>query len=41
MSKHLANPITRLICFGSAKACTNAGIEGDPEVDGQPGRFLD
>jgi hypothetical protein len=25
MSKHVALPTSRLICFGSAKACTNAG----------------
>jgi hypothetical protein len=33
MSKHAVLPTSRLICFGGAKACTNA-IQGDtPEND--------
>lgn len=39
MSKTLPTPTTRLICFGSAKTATNAGIVGVNELDGQPGRF--
>jgi hypothetical protein len=36
MSKHLETPTSRLICFGGAKACTNAGggtkfLEQDPD----------
>jgi hypothetical protein len=27
MSKHVETPTSRLICFGSAKACTN-GFDG-------------
>jgi hypothetical protein len=34
MSKHVALPTSRLICFGSAKALTNAVDEpGIPEKD--------
>jgi len=34
MSKHLSNPVSRLICLGSAKALTNAHLIGDAE--GEP-----
>jgi len=33
MSKHLSTPISRLVCFGSAKAVTLAGDIGEPEPD--------
>lgn len=33
MSKHLSNPIVRLICMGAAKASTMAVDEGQPEND--------
>lgn len=33
MSKHLSNPTSRLICFGGAKACTNATDVGHDEDD--------
>ena len=35
MSKHLASPLSRLICFGGARALTNAGI-GDDQVEEDP-----
>jgi hypothetical protein len=37
MSKHVSLPTSRLICFGDAKASTNATIVGDPEFDVGPG----
>lgn len=36
MSKHLSVPTSRLICLGSAKACTNAGSGDNDELDGGP-----
>jgi len=41
MSKHLTAPVSRLICFGSARACTNAPegglfIENDQGVKYNP-----
>ncbi len=33
MSKHVATPTSRLICFGGAKACTNTVDIGEPELD--------
>jgi hypothetical protein len=33
MSKHVSLPTSRLICFGGAKACTNAVINGEGEQD--------
>ena len=33
MSKHLSNPVSRLICFGGAKALTLASNVGEPEFD--------
>ena len=33
MSKPVALPTSRLICFGGAKACTNAQIGDTPEND--------
>jgi hypothetical protein len=36
MSKHVETPTSRLICFGGARACTNASggkvPENDPEI---------
>lgn len=34
MSKHLVTPVSRLICLGNAKACTNANGGETPELDG-------
>jgi hypothetical protein len=36
MSKHVALPTSRLICFGGAKALTNANGGDIPENDGGP-----
>lgn len=36
MSKHLSVPTSRLICLGSAKACTNADGGKIDEQDGGP-----
>lgn len=33
MSKHVALPTSRLICFGSAKLSTNAGSGEQDELD--------
>ena len=33
MSKHLSNPVCRLICLGGAKAVTLAGDVGEDEPD--------
>jgi len=36
MSKKLAQPMSRLVCAGNAKACTNAGSGDNDELDGGP-----
>lgn len=33
MSKHVALPTSRLICFGGAKACTNSSSNPDNPED--------
>jgi hypothetical protein len=38
MSKRLEMPETRLICFGSARACTNAGA-GNKFPEDDPGPY--
>ncbi|WP_293397740.1 hypothetical protein [Phenylobacterium sp. RIFCSPHIGHO2_01_FULL_69_31] len=38
MSIHLLTPTSRLICFGSAKACTNATDLGNDEDDPRFGK---
>ena len=37
MSTHLSNPVSRLICLGNAKACTNSAEVGDPEINPKKG----
>jgi hypothetical protein len=39
MSKHAVLPTSRLICFGSAKACTNAA--GGEQNENDPGQLFD
>lgn len=34
MSKHYDLPTSRLICFGGAKACTQASADDNPIEDG-------
>jgi hypothetical protein len=36
MSKHLATPTSRLVCFGGGKACTNA-VSSPIEPEDRPG----
>lgn len=38
MTKHLSTPTSRLICLGSAKACTNAIDVGHDEDDPRLGK---
>jgi hypothetical protein len=33
MSKHVETPTSRLICFGGAKACTNAQVTSNIRED--------
>jgi hypothetical protein len=36
MSKHLATPTSRLVCFGGGKACTNA-VSSPIDPEDRPG----
>lgn len=38
MSKLLKTPVSRLICFGGAKAHTNTVDIGEPELDPERGQ---